>query len=326
MKKILRRIGLVLAALLVLLIGGVVLRFYGFAPVARAAPVVKAPSSPETIARGKYLAEHVAGCRGCHSPADSKAPGQPVIAGKEFTGRDFYEIHDAGFPGRPRAPNLTSDPETGIGKLTDGELLRAMREGIGHDGRALLMMPWQRFADGMSDDDALAIIAFLRTLPPQSNDVGKTELDFPISMFIRAEPHPLKASAPPMPTDPLERGKRLIKIGNCEGCHSSHDAMHNDIPGQYLAGGDKFPLKGLITAYAPNLTSDPGTGLGAYSDDDILRVIDEGKGKSGRMLYFMPFTELRGMTDEDKRAIIVALRAVPPIPHVVPPPEISPAK
>jgi mono/diheme cytochrome c family protein len=323
MKKLLRRAGLGLASVILLVLVGIAVRFYGLAPVARAAPVVTAPSSPEAALRGKYLAEHVALCRSCHSPSDSRAPGQPVVPGREYSGRDFVEIHDAGFPGRIRAPNLTSDPETGIGRYSDGELLRAMREGIGHDGRALFMMPWQRFAEALSDEDALAIIAFLRTLPPIVNNPGRTELDFPLSMLVRAEPHPLAKSPPSMPTDPLDRGRRLIALGNCESCHSTHDAMHNPVPGHYLAGGDRFPLPGIITAYAPNLTSDRGTGLGAYSDDDIRRVLSEGKNKAGRSLHFMPFTELRGMTDEDQRALVLALRSVPPVAHVVPAPEIA---
>jgi mono/diheme cytochrome c family protein len=323
MKKLLRRVALIVVSAIVLLVAGVVVRFYGLAPVARAASTVKAPSSPDAVARGKYLAEHVAMCQSCHSESNSREPGQPVILGREFAGRDFVEIHDAGFPGRLRAPNLTSDPDTGIARVSDGELLRAMREGIGRDGRALFMMPWQKFAEALSDEDALAIIAFLRTLPPISNNPGRTEVDFPISMFVRAEPHPLEKSAPPMPTDPLERGKRLIALGNCESCHSSHDKMHNAIPGRYLAGGDRFPLPGLITAYAPNLTSDPATGLGAYSDEDILRVLTEGKNKAGRSLYFMPFPVFRGMTDDDKHALVRALRTVPPVANVVPSPEIA---
>ena len=323
MKKLLRRAALVVASLLVLAVAAVVVRFYALAPVVRSATAVTAPSSPAAIARGQYLAEHVALCRSCHSPSDSRAPGQPVIAGREYSGRDFFEIHDAGFPGRIRAPNLTSDPVTGIGRRTDGELLRAMREGIGHDGRALIMMPWRNFAEALSDEDALAVIAFLRTLPPIANDPGRTELEFPISMFVRADPRPLASPAAPMPADPAERGRRLLTLGNCAGCHSTHDARHEPLPGHYLAGGDRFPLPGIVTAYAPNLTSDAATGLGAYSDDDILRVIEQGRSRTGRALYFMPFTELRGMTDEDKHALVLALRSVPPVNHLVPPPEMA---
>jgi mono/diheme cytochrome c family protein len=323
MKKVLKRAALALASVIVLAVLAVVVRFYGLAPVVRAAPATTAPSSPAAALRGKYLAEHVALCRSCHSPSDSRAPGQPVIAGREYSGRDFFEIHEAGFPGRIRAPNLTSDPTTGIGRRTDGELLRAMREGIGHDGRALFMMPWRNFAEALSDDDALAIVAFLRTLPPVANDPGRTDVDFPISMFVRAEPRPLEHAAAPMPSDPLERGRRLLTLGNCSGCHSTHDARHEPIAGHYLAGGDRFPLPGLVTAYAPNLTSDPATGLGAYSDDDILRVLEQGKNRSGRALYFMPFPELRGMSDEDKHALLLALRSVPPVAHLVPAAELA---
>lgn len=323
MKKLVKRVGLALAVVVAFAAAGVVLRFYAFAPVARAAPVVKAPNSPDAVARGKYLAEHVAGCVGCHSQSDSRAPGQPVVPGREYVGRDFFEISDAGFPGHLRAPNLTSDAATGIGRVTDGELLRAMREGIGRDGRPLFMMPWQKFAEALSDDDALAIIAFLRTLPPVVNDPGRTQVDFPISMFNRAEPHPLEKPAPPMPTDPLERGRRIMALGNCENCHSTHDAMHKPIAGQFLAGGDRFAVPGVVTAYAPNLTSDPATGLGAYSDEDILRAITEGKSRTGRALYFMPFTEFRGMTDEDKRALIRALRSVPAVSHMVQPTQVA---
>jgi mono/diheme cytochrome c family protein len=313
----------VFGALLLFAILAIVVRFYGLAPHSRPPTAVTAPKTPEAVARGKYLVEHVTLCRSCHSEVDSRAPGQPVVPGRELAGRDFAEITAAGFPGHIRAPNLTSDEVTGIGRFTDGELLRAMREGIGRDGRALFMMPWEKFAAALSDDDALAIIAYLRTLPPIPNDPGRTEIAFPISMFVRAGPKPLAEPAPPMPTEPLARGKRLLQLGNCEGCHTTHDERHEPIAGHYLAGGDRFPLPGVITTYAPNLSSDRATGLGAYSDDDILRVITEGKNRTGRSLYIMPFTELSGMTDEDKRALIRALRDVPPVSHIVPAAEMA---
>jgi mono/diheme cytochrome c family protein len=322
--KLIRRAVQALLAAVAILIVGVVGRFYVLSPRARAAPEVVAPRTPEAVARGKYLAEHVTLCRSCHSESDSRKPGQPVQPGREFAGRDFFEITESGFPGRIRAPNLTSDPETGIGRHTDGELLRAMREGIGKDGRALFMMPWERFAEALSDEDSLAIIAYLRTLPPIVHDPGRTELDLPLSMLVRAEPRPLERPAPPMPTEPLARGKRLITLGNCTGCHTTHDERHQPIAGHYLAGGDRFPLKGLITAYAPNLTSDRATGIGAYSDDDILRVLGEGRSRTGRALYFMPFTELGGMSDDDKHALVRALRDVPPVSNAVRPPDLAP--
>ena len=90
------------------------------------------------------------------------------------------------------------------------------------------------------------------------------------------------------------------------------------IPGKRLAGGTKFPFRdSFITS--PNITSDKATGIGAYSDADLRRVFDEGKGKSGRTLYMMPWSYYSGLTADDKDAIIAALREVPPVVNAVQP-------
>ena len=86
----------------------------------------------------------------------------------------------------------------------------------------------------------------------------------------------------------------------------------------------RFPLpKGKGVAVASNITSDKATGIGAYSDDDLRRVFNEGKGKSGRNLYTMPWSYYGGMTPEDKEALIAALHEVPAVGNVVPPSEIK---
>lgn len=319
MKRIVTRALGGLVGLIALAVVGLATKFYALSPVARAAPSVKAPASPDVVARGKYLVENVAACIGCHSPIDESKPGDPPVPGKIGAGRDFGE-----FPGAPfhlRAPNLTPDEETGIGRYTDGELLRALREGVGKDGHALFpQMPYQTYARTLSDDDALAIIAFLRTLTPVKNDPGKTEVKFPVSMFIRAAPKPLEASpAPaPAPTDKLARGKWLLDVCSCRDCHDTVNERHEPIPGKSFAGGSKFPVPGKGDVYAANLTSDPATGLGAYSDDDLRRVFDEGKGKAGRYLYVMPWSYYSGLTAEDKDALIAAMRAIPPVANAVP--------
>src|SRR5215207_638870 len=130
--KIVKKLMLVLAGVLVLAIALVLVKFYGLSPNARAATDVKAPRTPEAVERGRYLAHNVTVCMGCHSQVDETKPGEPIVAGRTGSGRDFGVL--PGFPGRMRAANLTPDPETGIGNYTDGELLRAIREGIGRDG------------------------------------------------------------------------------------------------------------------------------------------------------------------------------------------------
>jgi hypothetical protein len=203
-----------------------------------------------------------------------------------------------------------------------------MREGVSKDGRALFpQMPYLTYRETLSDGEVLDIIAYLHTLKPVKNDAGTTTVNFPVSMFIRGAPKPLEASPPPAPSpsDKMGRGKWLLKTCSCNDCHDSVNSKMQKIEGRALAGGFKFPLDGdKGYAIAPNITSDKATGIGAYSDEDIRRAIEEGKGKDGRNLYVMPWVYYKGMTKEDKDALIAALRDVPPVPNIVPPSAIKP--
>jgi mono/diheme cytochrome c family protein len=182
------------------------------------------------------------------------------------------------------------------------------------------MMPYGRF-NKLTDEDTLAIIAYMRSVPSQPGSVGKTEIDFPISMFVRLAPKPLEASPPAWPTDPVARGKILLEVMSCIDCHTP---MENGKPmkSKLYAGGNKFSSPELGTVWASNITSDPATGIGAYSDDDLMRVFKEGKGKDGRTLWVMPWRATQGAKDEDLRAVIAALRTLKPIPNVVPAPQL----
>src|SRR5664279_6208660 len=90
--------------------------------------------TPQRLERGRYIATALSGCIYCHSPHDWTAPGTPMVAGMEGAG----EVEPyADLPGKIVAPNLTPDPETGAGTWSNDQFARAIREGIGHDGRAL---------------------------------------------------------------------------------------------------------------------------------------------------------------------------------------------
>jgi mono/diheme cytochrome c family protein len=317
MKKVIKRVAAAIGSIVALGILVLVVKFYVLAPSLRAPSDVKAPTTPEAIARGKYLVESVTPCLTCHSPIREEM-GSAVIEATRGQGREFPM---EGFPGRVITPNLTSDKETGLGSWTDGEILRAMREGVSRDGRALFpLMPYTTYASELSDDDALAVVAFLRTLAPQKHEPGRTTLDFPVSMFIRAAPKPLENSAAPAPSsaDPLARGNWLLRVSLCAQCHNSVDERRRPLPGKSFAGGQKFAFRKGEVVYSANITSDPATGIGSYTDDDILRVLDEGTAKNGRKLWVMPWATYKGMTLEDKRALIVALRAVPPVSNTPP--------
>ena len=106
------------------------------------------------------------------------------------------DIPMKGLPGRVVAPNITPDPETGAGNWTDDELARAIREGVGHDGRVLFpVMPYQRFRS-LSDEDLASIIVYLRALPPVRRQQPATEIVFPVRYLIRSVPEPIDAPVP----------------------------------------------------------------------------------------------------------------------------------
>jgi mono/diheme cytochrome c family protein len=316
LKKIL--LGLVL--LIVAVVVAVPAYFYGMYPKMRQAPLVQAPKTPEAIERGRYLAEAMTGCVACHSPVDESRSGDFAIAGQEYSGRVFPR--GSGFPGKLVARNLTPDPDTGIGAWTDGEIVRAIREGVGRDGRPLFPLmnyPGYRM---LSDDDALAIVAYLRTRKPIARDNGQTELDFPVGMMIRTVPQPLEQPPSGWPAAGIERGRAMIKVLLCGECHTPRDDRGNPVSGKELAGGASF--KGPWgTVYAANITSHPSAGIGAYSNEDLKRVFREGKNRAGRELWVMPWSITKNLTDEDLDSLIAAVREIPARTNLVPAPELN---
>ena len=154
-------------------------------PRARALTPKKYEATTQRLERGRYIATALSGCIYCHSPHAWSAAETPVIAGKEGSG----EVEPyANLPGRIVAPNLTPDQETGAGTWSDDQLVRAIREGIGHDGRALFpLMPYQHFRS-MPDEDVASVVVYLRSLPAVRNALPATEIIFPVKYLIRSAP------------------------------------------------------------------------------------------------------------------------------------------
>src|SRR5262245_43018108 len=135
MKKLLKRVALVLAALIVIAIVAGATFILTFKPAQRPAVSERIERTPERLARGRYLAEGPLGCISCHSQRDETRYGRPVSGPLGAGGVCFTEEY--GFDGQLCPPNITPDPETGIGGWSDGEILRAFREGIDRDGEGL---------------------------------------------------------------------------------------------------------------------------------------------------------------------------------------------
>jgi mono/diheme cytochrome c family protein len=313
-RKLAKYFGIAVLALVVLLAVGITSTigwrpFIG--PKARTLTNRTFERTPQRLERGRYLAVGVAGCLGCHSEHDWKNRGA-IPPGMEGAG-EVMPITE--LPGRIVAPNITPDPETGAGTWTDDQLARAIREGIGHDGRALFpMMPYQDFRN-MPDEDLASIIVYLRSLPPVHRSLPKSEIIFPVKYLIRGVPQPLTASVPtPVLGDPLQRGKFLVAMAGCAGCHTPQ-VRGQTVPGMDLAGGSTFsgPWGSVASS---NITPD-ASGIGYYDEALFLQVMKTGYVKARELSPIMPVFDFKNMTDDDLKAMFAYLRTLKPVKHRV---------
>ncbi len=264
------------------------------------------------VERGKYLATSVFGCLACHSQVDDAMFAHPAKEGTTPGAGGQCWDESLGFPGRLCASNLTSDDETGLGLYTDGELMRAIREGVDRHGRGLFpLMPYRDYAF-VSDEDTRAIVAYLRTLAPVKNTVGAKELNFPVGLFIRLVPRPLEGPVPePDPSNALEYGRYLGHV--CVRCHSPVDGRGRILAGKELAGGQEFKLGSGASVFSPNLTPHPD-GLGSWSQEQFIarfRSYTSPAPTDPKRNTVMPWLAFSGMTDEDLTALWTWLRSTP---------------
>ena len=288
-------------------------------PAQRPASTEKIDATPERLARGKYLVENVSDCLGCHSD-HLTTYGFPVKPGTEGTGGYIFD-KKIGFPGVVAAQNITPDPTDGLGKWSDGEILRALREGVDRDGNALFpMMPYQLLRV-MSDDDAKAVVAYLRTLKPLPNKVPAKRLDFPVNFIVKFLPKPLDGPVQaPDRKDSVAYGKYLATIGGCYECHTPHDAHNARIEAQAFTGG--WEMSGPWGRnFTPNLTPHPDNYMGHATKAEFIgrfrsfAGINAGNAPAappGRNTI-MPWLAFSGMTDEDLGAIYDYLKTLPPV-------------
>jgi mono/diheme cytochrome c family protein len=280
----------------------------------------KVGSSPARVERGKYLFEVVAGCGHCHSTADDKRFAMPAAPGGFAKGQQF----PAGGEGVQVAPNLTSDQETGAGRWTDGQLIRAIREGIGHDDRPLFPgMPYSEYAH-MSDEDVQAVVAYIRTIPPVVNKLPPSQITFPMSLIMRMVPAPV-ASVPPLnKSDRVAYGAYLTKIAGCMFCHTPF-VKGQLVKEKLFAGGHEFEIAPGARAVAINLTPEPKTGIGTMSEAQFLDKFYQYKDyvEKGSPVVrpelntLMPWLGLARMEPDDLKAIYAYLRNVPPVENAV---------
>lgn len=306
----------VLAGALAVTLAGAFAYWGVFLPRTAPARTQSIVPTPERLARGKYIFQVVADCGGCHSARDFSRFGGPPIQGGTGRGQIMPE---AGLPGRIVVPNITPDLETGIGTWSDGEKIRAIREGIAKDGRALFpMMPYTNYRK-MSDDDVESLVAYLDSLPPIKNKLPETQVAFPVSFLIRSAPQPAGSVKAPPAGATAAYGEYLVTLSSCMTCHTQDDKgqLKEDLK---FAGGKVFQFPGA-TVVSANITPDPETGIGSWSEDyfkqrfSIHRTyVEKGSPAVGPERFtVMPWLSFSQLEPDDLSAIYKFLQKQPTV-------------
>ncbi len=259
--------------------------------------------APGSVERGKYLMQGVVACGNCHFARGDK--GQPLLE-KGLSGGMLFD-----YPAfKSYAANITPDPETGIGKWTDAQLAKAIREGIRPDKRVIgPPMPIESYRH-LSDSDLAAIIAYLRAQPPVKNAVPKSEFRVPLPTSYGPPINSVKA---PHESNKLKYGAYLVEIGHCMDCHSPRSDKGLLLTARLGAGGQSF--KGPWgESISRNLTPHE-TGLKNWTDAEIAKAVRTGTDRAGQPYKPpMPYDFYKNISDADMSAIITYLRSVKPQP------------
>ena len=255
------------------------------------------------VERGGYLAR-AADCMVCHT----------AQGGKEYAGGLGFKLPF----GTLYSTNITSDKETGIGNYSDQDFLNALHRGIRRDGARLYpAMPYTSYTY-ISDADALAIKAYLFSLPPVYAAVPVNALAFPFNqrwgmMFWSVLFNPDTRFEPDTSKSPeWNRGAYLAEaLAHCGECHTPRNLA--------FALNNRKKFGGALTAgwRAFNISSDKSTGIGAWRDDDLISYLSVGHA-AGHGTASGPMGEavdqsFSQLAPEDIRAIVAYLRTVPSI-------------
>ncbi|MBI4183048.1 MAG: cytochrome c [Proteobacteria bacterium] len=273
---------------------------YSVAPAAKAA-------EEDPVARGERVFA-AAGCYACHT--DVKGGGGPLAGGRALK-TPFGIFH---------TPNITPDRETGIGAWGEADFIRALREGLARDGGHYFpAFPYASYS-GMSDRDAADLWAYLRTVPPARRENRPHDLGFPFGIRAlvgvwkwlyfapgRFRPDPARGEA-------WNRGAYLVQaLGHCGECHTPRDLLGGPKREMVLAGTSAGPEGGKV----PNITPDEETGIGKWSEGDIVSLLEIGMTPDGDVVGDTMGEVVRHATGklpkEDLKAIAIYLKSIPAV-------------
>lgn len=307
---------MVLAGVLVIAAGAGVGYVFATYPDVPPAENVTVKATPEKIARGEYLSNHVTGCVVCHAERDMTKYAAPVVPGTHGAGGEFFGDPDQGLA--VYSPNITP---AAIGDWSDGELIRAFTTGVNKNGEPLFpIMPYPKYAR-LSRDDVESIVAYLRTLKPVEHSVPERELPFPLPIIVRTMPKPAALRPIPPKSDKVAYGEYLTNAAVCADCHTPFDGQGTPLPGMDFAGGQELRMPNGAIVRPANITPDADTGIGTWTEPQFIDKFKAWQGTAPRPLTpqeqrentIMPWYAYSGMTTEDLGAIYVYLRSLKPV-------------
>lgn len=302
MKRVLKWLGIVIGGLIGV-VGVVVLIAY-IVTSSRASEVYNIPhdavtssNDPQSIERGRHIVHAIAKCTDCH--------------GEDFGGK---LVVDDPMVGTLYGPNITSGQGSATVGFTDADFVRAIRYGVHRDSTPLVMMPSSEY--WYHDDEELgAIISYIKSVPPVDREATALRMGPMIrvmNLFGQVELFPTASidhtgKRPPVPpaAATVEYGRHMSTVGGCIGCHG---------PG--LSGG---PIPGAPPDWPPslNLTPDPETGIGKWSEADFMKALRTGVTPDGRNLKsdYMPWKATSLMKDVEIQALYRYLKSIPSKPE-----------
>jgi hypothetical protein len=305
----------ILSGILIIILG-LIIYYKKVLPKIGKAPDIKVEITPQRLERGKYLANNVYVCVVCHSKRDwDKLTGPPIDSTYGEGGEVFGHLF--GYPGEYYAKNITP---YALNNWTDGEILRAISEGVDNKGKSLFtVMPYLNF--GKTDrEDLYDIIAYIRSLKSIKNDVQKSVRKFPISFLINTLPKRSDFTKIPDSTDRTSYGKYIYTACACNDCHTKQK-RGKPIKGIELAGGNEFHLVTGGTVRSLNITPDKTTGIGNWTEEAFIARFKIYTDTSfvpptinaGDFNTVMPWMKFSTMQLTDLKAIYAYLKTVTPI-------------
>ena len=270
-------------------------------------PAAAQDAAADAAARGEYIF-HLAGCTSCHTDEKNK---KPLLSGGVPLKTPFGTFY---------GPNITPDPTYGIGRWSEADFISALREGRGPDGAHLFpVFPFTSFTK-MTDADAKDLWAYLKTVPAVAAPNKPHDVGFPFNVRLgqmvwkwifftpgRFQPDPAKSVE-------VNRGAYIVQaLGHCTECHTQRNLLGGLDTSKAFAGNTRGPDNDAV----PNLTPDPDTGLGKWSEGDLADLLKDGMTPDGDFVGGSMAEVVRNTTgklsEPDTRAVTAFLKSLPPV-------------